>query len=406
MSNELLANSSTATNERPLATMSVVIVVVATSAVCGTAAPLWANAGPSSTSARVVAEPVGISDVRIASEALLIDLRPLETGDAARVDAVYYLQNDGPVQSLDLLFAFGSRETSDFQVTLDGEPIEGVLQKAPMPKEWMPPRMTPALSGNGVITYADGWSTVYPLAFSIVVPPGESVLAVRYRATAKHTYARPAMYRQFAYILAPARAWAGFGGLELTIHVPEEWTVVSAPVLQRDRGTLRGTFADVPADAIALTLRPPVAAGFDGVKYGAWGLFTVLGLGGLTLCRRWGGVKNRPESAFSSTESVDVQDTRAARPGRSVAIGMAYGALMFAAGLLAAWGPDVIFPVSAEERELIDKFRLSDGYGGLATNVGVLLMSLVAAVIGGVVATVRAARARRPESTTPPPAGG
>ena len=60
-------------------------LTVIMAAMCGGAAPLWANAGPSSTSARVVAEPVGITDVRIARETLLIDLRPLVTGDAARV---------------------------------------------------------------------------------------------------------------------------------------------------------------------------------------------------------------------------------------------------------------------------------------------------------------------------------
>lgn len=362
------------------------LVIVAMTAVCGSAAPLWANAGPSSTSARVVAEPVGIRDVRIARETLLIDLRPLESGDAARVEAVYHLQNDGAAQPLDLLFAFGSRETSAYQVTLDDQSIEGVLQKASLPKEWMPPRTTPALSGNGVITYADGWASVYPLAFSVVAPPGESVLTVRYRAAATHTYARPAMYRQFVYILAPARAWAGFGGLEVTVHVPEEWTVVSSPGLQRDSGVLRGNFTDVPADAIALTLRPPVAAGYDGVKYGAWGLFAIVGLGGVTLCRRWGRGQALPGPDRSPADSAEVKDSHAGRLTRAAAVGLAYGVLVFAAGMLAAWGPDVIFPVSAAESQLIDKFRLGDGYGALAAIAGIMLLSLVAAVVGGFIA--------------------
>ncbi len=368
-------------------------LTVIMAAMCGGAAPLWANAGPSSTSARVVAEPVGITDVRIARETLLIDLRPLVTGDAARVEAVYHLQNDGPAQPLDLLFAFGSRETSDYQVTLDDQPIEGVLQKAPLPKEWMPPRTTPALSGNGVITYADGWATVTPLSFSIVAPAGESVLAVRYRAAAKHTYARPAMYRQFAYILAPARAWAGFGSLDVTVDVPEDWSVDSSPGLQRDGGVMRGTFTDVPADAIALTLRPPVPAGYDGVKYGAWGLFAIVGLGGMDLCRRWGRGKGLPGPDRSPADSAEVRDSRAGRLARAAAVGLAYGVLVFAAGMMAAWGPDAVFPVSAAERELIERFRLSDGYAGLATNAGILLLSISAAAIGSVVTY---AASRRP----------
>jgi hypothetical protein len=200
------------------------------------------------------------------------------------------------------------------------------------------------------------------------------------------------MYRQLAYILAPARTWAGFGGLEVNVHVPEEWSVVSAPVLQRDGGVLRGTFADVPADAIALTLRPPVAAGYDGVKYSAWGLFAIVGLGGLTLCRRWGRGKAHPEPDRSRAE---VKDSRVGRLARAAALGLAYGVVVFAAGMTAAWGPDMILPVSAAERELIDKFRLSDGYGALAANAGIMLFSLMAAAVGGFVA----GRQRRPSRT-------
>jgi hypothetical protein len=193
------------------------------------------------------------------------------------------------------------------------------------------------------------------------------------------------MYRQFAYILAPARAWAGFGGLDVTVHVPEEWTVVSTPGLQRDGGVLRGTFTDVPADAIALTLRPPVASGYDGVKYGAWGLFAIVGLGGLGLCRRWERGKGSAAPDHAPAESAEVKVSRAGRLGRAAAVGLAYGVVVFAAGMMAARGPDAVFPVSAAEHELIDRFRLSDGYAGLATNAGILLLSISAAAIGSVV---------------------
>jgi hypothetical protein len=63
--------------------------------------------------------------------------------------------------------------------------------------------------------------------------------------------------------------------------------------------------------------------------------------------------------------------------------------------MAAAWGPDAIFPVSAAERQLIDKFRLSDGYAALAANAGIMLLSVMAAAVGGVIA----GRQRRPSRT-------
>jgi hypothetical protein len=231
----------------------------------GTTARVWANAGPRSTSTKVVAEPVGIRNVRIDRETLTIDLRPLETGTFGIVEAVYHLQNDGPAQTLDLLFAFGTQTNSDFRVTFNDRPIAGNAVKQRMPDEWLPPRVTPGLTGSDALEYGAGWSTVLPQSFSIDVPVGPSVLAVRYRAEVKHTYALPAMYREFAYILAPARAWAGFGGLDVTIHPPPHWTVAVSPALPRDGDLLRGHFDAIPADAIGMTLRPPVAAGYQRV---------------------------------------------------------------------------------------------------------------------------------------------
>jgi hypothetical protein len=105
----------------------------------------------------------------------------------------------------------------------------------------------------------------------------------------------------------------------------------------------------------------------------------------LALCRRWGRGKALPEPDRSPTESAEVKDSRGGRLARAAAAGLAYGVVVFAAGMMAAWGPDTIFPVSATERELIDKFRLSDGYAGLTTNAGILLSSIAAAAIGSVV---------------------
>jgi hypothetical protein len=349
----------------------------------GTTARVWANAGPRSTSTKVVAEPVGIRNVRIDRETLTIDLRPLETGTFGIVEAVYHLQNDGPAQTLDLLFAFGTQTNSDFRVTFNDRPIAGNAVKQRMPDEWLPPRVTPGLTGSDALEYGAGWSTVLPQSFSIDVPVGPSVLAVRYRAEVKHTYALPAMYREFAYILAPARAWAGFGGLDVTIHPPPHWTVAVSPALPRDGDLLRGHFDAIPADAIGMTLRPPVAAGYQRSKATLWGAFAVISIAGLLLCRRW-----------------SVSPTSGARHlFRSAALGMAYGIVVFATAALASRAPDLMYPPTAAERALIDRLRLTDGYATLGTLAVLVLASGAAAVTGCVAAQVRGTPGSGPQNS-------
>ena len=82
-----------------------------------------ANVGPPASGGQIVAEPIGIKDIAIAHETLTIDLRPLGTNGRARVEAVYQLQNRGAEKKLDLLFASGSADVSDFYVWLDDQPV-------------------------------------------------------------------------------------------------------------------------------------------------------------------------------------------------------------------------------------------------------------------------------------------
>ena len=263
------------------------------------------NAGPRDTSVKIAGEPTGIREVGILHESLTLDFRPFASGQAAHVEAVYSLRNEGPVQELQLLFAFGSPTQSGCQVTLDGKPITGEVRRgAEMPSQWWPPKTTPSLPGDdSTMIYAGAWASFDPLAFDVIVPSGESELRVRYDEHGKTTYARPAMYRQFAYILAPARSWDGFGGLDVTMYVPDGWAVACSPKLERDGPMFRRSFDEVPADAIGITLRPPVPRTYQVVSRMSFPLILGTAVIGLAACWWWGGSRVRRDAGRPSQES-------------------------------------------------------------------------------------------------------
>jgi hypothetical protein len=62
-----------------------------------------------------------------------------------------------------------------------------------------------------------------------------------------------------AYILAPAREWAGFGGLDVRVQLPKGWRFASTLALTRSGDDLTGSFAELPADAIAMTAQAPTS---------------------------------------------------------------------------------------------------------------------------------------------------
>jgi hypothetical protein len=253
-----------------------------------------ANAGPPYYSdGQIAAEPSGLEGITIAHETLDIDMRQLhpnpkknydqtdspEIRNPIAVSVAYSITNRGPAREVALVFASGAPNTAGFSVMLDGQPI--VAQPAisvTLPAEWMPPATTPGLDGNdlnylGPPNGHDGWghfpstsarSVTSTYAFTVTIPTGDSALAVQYRA-------EPQQYRsggytdslnsyQFAYVLAPARAWDGFGGLDVTVRLPVCWLAASRPGLTRSGDELRGSFESVPADALAITVAPCDAA--------------------------------------------------------------------------------------------------------------------------------------------------
>ena len=284
------------------------------------AARAEANAGPPYyTDGQVAAEPSGLEGIAIAHETLTIDMRqlhpnPRKTYDETdspdirnpiAVSVAYSITNRGPARGVALVFASGAPDTAGFSVMLDGQPIAAQPAiSVSLPAAWMPPATTPGLDGNE-LRYLDppnvdeGWrhypssdarSMTSTYAFTVTIPTGESALAVQYRA-------EPQQYRsggytdnlnsyQFAYVLAPARAWDGFGGLDVTVRLPACWLAASRPGLTQVGGELRGTFQSVPADALALTVAP-CAASRPAVTLCSPSAFILpLGALGIVLCRR------------------------------------------------------------------------------------------------------------------------
>ena len=222
-----------------------------------------ANVGVPSHGGTAGAEPAGLKQIFILGETLKIDLRPLaadasEGGGRILVEAVYEVENKGADQKLDLIFAFGSA-FEDFQVRLDDREItSNAVELQNEPQSWKIPSNTPWLNG-AQLEYAPGFkNSSGAQGFSLVMPAGKHRLKARYKAAPTQYSSNPVKLWQFAYILAPARQWAGFGGLDVTIFAPKDWTVVSAPNLQRDGETLTGRFNEIPADALTLTAQSPI----------------------------------------------------------------------------------------------------------------------------------------------------
>ena len=340
-----------------------------------------ANVGPPSSGGQVVAEPVGVVGVDITRETLTIDLRPLAANGLARVEAVYHLLNHGPEKRLDLLFASGSANVADFQVWLGDQPVATAPAKdQQLPASWQAPRETPGLHDGRGLDYLRYQSrSVTPVAFTVIVPPGRHDLKVRYTAeAATNLLGRPTVYRQFAYVLAPARAWSGFGSLDVAIHLPEHWRAACLPVLSREGDTLKGSFTNLPADAIALTVQAPEGWAYRVLVYASLGLLGVVGLGGAVVCWIGGWSKGRRLALPVQKRSGWLD--RHAWP-RSVGLGVAWSLAILAAGSFATFAPDWTLPSGQGSHY---------GYGQGFALLGVFALSILAFPLGFVIAQLAA----------------
>lgn len=328
-----------------------------------------ANIGPPSSGGHVVAEPVGVVGVAITNETLTIDLRPLAANGLAQVEAVYHLLNQGPERKLDLLFASGSASVADFQVWIGNQPVASVPAKdTKLPASWRAPGQTPGLLDQRIDLDYHPYG-VTPIAFTVTVPPGLHDLKVRYAAEATvHRYGHPTVYRQFAYVLAPARAWSSFGGLDVTIHLPANWRVSCTPALTREQDTLKGSFAELPADAIALTLQASEGWAYWPLSYATVGFLGLAVFGGAIVC--W---KSGRCLAFPVKPRVDLNWFGRHFWPKSLGIGVAWGLAVLGTGLLAIVGPDWVLPSGQVSHY---------GYGRAFATLGVFCLSILAVPVG------------------------
>lgn len=337
-----------------------------------------ANFGTIWSGGQVVAEPVGIIDVAITRETLTIDLRPLATNSPAQVEAIYHLSNDGPEKKLDLLFASGSATVSDFHVWFAGQPVD--THPAPdvkMPDSWKAPRYTPWLYDAAAVSHVQQ-QPLCPVAMTLVVPPGRHELKVRYaaEATVNH-FGHPTFLHQFAYVLAPARAWSGFGGLDVTIHLPANWRAGCSPEMAREGDTLRGSFDNLPGDAIALTVQAPEGWAYWSMTYFSWGLLGVVGLGGLAACLKGSQLRGRslahtkqPPGVTHYSRAVDSSITFAAL----------WSASVFGASLLVLFVPDWLLPRG--------QANPANDFESVLTHLGIFVLGFLAIPVGFSIAQV------------------
>jgi hypothetical protein len=334
---------------------------------------------------QIVAEPVGIKDVAITRETLVIDLQPLAKDGLTHVEAIYHLDNHGEEKKLDLLFASGSRGTTNFHVWLDDQSVSSApARDATLPASWQPPDRTPGIGNEGGLGYlsAPNQRDVTPVGCSVVIPSGPHTLKVQYEAEAAYysISETPTVYRQFAYVLAPARAWAGFGGLDVTIRLPANWRAACTPVLSRTGDTLEGSFTALPADAIALTVQVPEGWAYHVLAYGGRGLFGLAVFGGAAWCF----VGGRSKGRLLALPAPD-RCARSAWP-RSLGLAFQWGLAVLSAGLFAVFGPNWVLPSG----------QLSVyGYGPIFAVIGVVFLSLLAVPIGFGIAQVTAVTARQ-----------
>jgi hypothetical protein len=277
------------------------------------------------------AEPLGLKGVDITHQDLTIDLRPLAAVQPVHVEAVYSLHNPAAARKLDLVFVSGVKGVTDFQVRLGDRLLESrpVLRKhmgghgEEMPKSWQPPPPRLGIDGEAYFMGEPISTELELLEFSVELPPGPSTLSARYRARAwgaaeylpdhgRPVELYPTVTWQFPYVLAPAREWKSFGGLDVTVYLPEGWQSASAPKLHREGAVLHGHFSDVPADTLMLAARAPVGPELRRATYLYLGLDALLVVAGGVLC--WLGGRILGHFRTKYPDRPDVRDLSVAGP--------------------------------------------------------------------------------------------
>lgn len=309
-----------------------------------------ANMGNPRSGGSLLGEATGLSTITITREELSIDLRPLADHGLALVNATYHVDNPGEAKQIDVVFVSGDRPV-DFSAVLDGKPllVTSLPAHVELPESWR---------GRG-----DQGNRSVPLGVRLEIPAGRHDVVVTYKADASHYRGhKPMVEHELAYILAPARTWGGFGGLDITVHVPAGWDIDITPPLKRTGDRLTGTFSSIPADAVDISVHAP--EGHHGLfRLVALLLFAIVLFGGGYWVVSRAGIPNR--SALVA-----------------FARGIVWSVAIIGSGVAAVYAPDLA----------IDKQQVnSRGYGDGLAIVGTVLLALITFIASSIIA-IRVAR--------------
>jgi hypothetical protein len=344
--------------------------------------PAVANFGPRYGVGDVTGEPVGIIDIEILSETLRIDLRPLLQKGRAQVKAVYELHNSKTTKNVELLFVSGSPELLNLRVWLDDRLITPSVEKDQvLPASWQPPKHTPGFD-KGEPIYFNRSGSARPVAFDATVPTGLHVLKVEYSADLViNELGFPGIYNHFAYILAPAKSWSRFDGLDVSIDLPSGWRVACNLHLAREGDTLKGHFGEIPEDALTMTLQFEEGWFFWFLYRGAWGLFVAVLLGGIVACWIGGRAATRRLAIFGTPGG-----SRYCWP-MNLGVASLWGMSVVFAGIAAVIVPTLALPMGQASSRFVDVYLC----------LGIVVLPVVIIPIGFIIGQAAGQAMRLPD---------
>ncbi|MCS6886190.1 MAG: hypothetical protein RMM17_10530 [Acidobacteriota bacterium] len=197
------------------------------------------------------------TQIAVERETLNIDLRGLASdSNKVKIEARYRLANSGgPVERRFWLAA------ENAVVTFDGVVVKLEKGLLPLPLDFRPSDTTPGVGVSPPLYYSVRLPTE-GLTFSLTVPTGRHELLVRYDAEASVSVTDAVtLFWQLGYVLAPARGWSSYNGLDLYVYLPVGWEGSCSLPLERGRDMLVGAWNELPQQNIALTVRrsiPPL----------------------------------------------------------------------------------------------------------------------------------------------------
>lgn len=204
----------------------------------------------------------GVKDIAIVREKLQIDLRPVEQRDAIKITATYIIDHVQPPKDLPLTFITGVESVRAVKCSLNGKPLAFTTrQVVNMPESWKPPAETPGFVPEEKQLYSRNITDTQHewILFTVPLQTGRQSIEVTYEVEpgAYYSLYQTAKYWQTAYILAPARTWKSFGGLDVEVLAPANWQVKSNLPLVNQGQQWTASFDSLPADFITLTTQHP-----------------------------------------------------------------------------------------------------------------------------------------------------